>query len=861
MKKAKGLLLYVLIAVMISFCFSYESKAADTGVPYGVDNTNTFEKSSLVSTSNGYMRVFVKNDKEIGIEYYDTSFNLTSKKTIARQLQYWGNFYAGKDGYYYIVEGKANTAESDTAEVIRVTKYDKNWQKKGYASITGNKNLFGGVVRYPFDYGCVNFEEYGNKLYIVTGHQGYVDPAYNQGHQGFLMISVDKTTMKGSIIASDLWHSFAQYIKADSSDLYVLEQSEGSRCTTLSKRSAANGSLTKKIVVHNYGGSRDSAWAIACRASVDDLVIGKNNVIGLETSIDQTKYDDDAYNQIYNVYLTVTPKNNFTDSSTKLVKLTGNKSTTCKYKTSIAKINDNRFLVAWENVNNIGTATVNDPLSGHNMSYVFVDENGKKISDVFTAKAALSDCKPIVKSGYVVFYASKDNVVDFYKINATTGAFSKKTHRVLGGNLSWKVDSGILTISGTGKINSLDEDSHWFGGPWDDISDGIKKIVIKKGITSIGDNAFTNFSNLTQVNVESGVTSIGTQAFAFNNNLEKVYIPSTVTKIGEDVVWTGYYWTYDSSHVYRATIYSAKDSYAIKYAKAKGISYSVINPPAVTSISSISNASDGITLKWTKNSSATGYKVYRSVNGGSYSLVKTISGNATISWKDTAAKTNGNKYQYKLVAYKTVAGSTYSSAYSSVKTTYFLTRPTVTVLNVTTGVKVSWDKNLKATGYYIYKSTDGGKTYKNIKTITSNATVSYTDTAAKTNGAKYMYKVIAYKTVSGVTYKSAASAVKTRYFISKPVITSLTNSTSLKMLVKWASNSQSTGYEVIYSSSSDFANKQSVTATGTTGTIAKTISGLTKGKTYYVRVRTYKTVSGVKYYSVWSDSKSVKISK
>ena len=44
-------------------------------------------------------------------------------------------------------------------------------------------------------------------------------------------------------------------------------------------------------------------------------------------------------------------------------------------------------------------------------------------------------------------------------------------------------------------------------------------------------------------------------------------------------------------------------------------------------------------------------------------------------------------------------------------------------------------------------------------------------------------------------------------------------------------------------------------------TVSKVISSLTKGKTYYVRVRTYKTVSGTKYTSAWSASKKVKISK
>ena len=38
-----------------------------------------------------------------------------------------------------------------------------------------------------------------------------------------------------------------------------------------------------------------------------------------------------------------------------------------------------------------------------------------------------------------------------------------------------------------------------------------------------------------------------------------------------------------------------------------------------------------------------------------------------------------------------------------------------------------------------------------------------------------------------------------------------------------------------------------------------TIKKLTKGKKYFVRVRTYKTVNGKKIYSDWSKVKSVKV--
>ena len=45
-------------------------------------------------------------------------------------------------------------------------------------------------------------------------------------------------------------------------------------------------------------------------------------------------------------------------------------------------------------------------------------------------------------------------------------------------------------------------------------------------------------------------------------------------------------------------------------------------------------------------------------------------------------------------------------------------------------------------------------------------------------------------------------------------------------------------------------------------TTSKKISGLKKGKTYYVRIRPYKTAGGTKYYGVWTKySKGVKVKK
>lgn len=78
-----------------------------------------------------------------------------------------------------------------------------------------------------------------------------------------------------------------------------------------------------------------------------------------------------------------------------------------------------------------------------------------------------------------------------------------------------------------------------------------------------------------------------------------------------------------------------------------------------TSVSSLTKYSSGIKVAWKKNSTAKGYIVYRSINGGLYKRIKTITSASTVSYFDSAAKTKDTRYRYKVVAYKTVGGVTY----------------------------------------------------------------------------------------------------------------------------------------------------------------------------------------------------------
>ncbi|MCD7716104.1 MAG: hypothetical protein LUI39_06605 [Lachnospiraceae bacterium] len=85
--------------------------------------------------------------------------------------------------------------------------------------------------------------------------------------------------------------------------------------------------------------------------------------------------------------------------------------------------------------------------------------------------------------------------------------------------------------------------------------------------------------------------------------------------------------------------YGSCGDYSFKFASAINL--------ASPTISGIKNTSSGIQITWTKVSDATGYYIYRRTASGSYSKIKTITNNSTVSYTDTAVKSkNGTTYYY-----------------------------------------------------------------------------------------------------------------------------------------------------------------------------------------------------------------------
>ncbi|MCD8021023.1 MAG: fibronectin type III domain-containing protein [Clostridiales bacterium] len=177
--------------------------------------------------------------------------------------------------------------------------------------------------------------------------------------------------------------------------------------------------------------------------------------------------------------------------------------------------------------------------------------------------------------------------------------------------------------------------------------------------------------------------------------------------------------------------------------------------------------------------------------------------------------------------------------------------------NTSSGIKITWNKVPGASGYILYRTAYPGndiiiETFK----ISGGSKVSYIDKSTK-NGVRYSYDAIATKGDIAGLEGDAAYIVR----VTDVELTYVKNLSSRVLKIKWLKNSKASGYQIYCSTSKKFKNN---TVKYTVQKSGKNVCKFTKmktGKTYYVKIRAYKTVSGTKSYSAWSKVKKVKITK
>ena len=189
-----------------------------------------------------------------------------------------------------------------------------------------------------------------------------------------------------------------------------------------------------------------------------------------------------------------------------------------------------------------------------------------------------------------------------------------------------------------------------------------------------------------------------------------------------------------------------------------------------------------------------------------------------------------------------------------------ITAPSISIPDITiTKPDVNLPSNIIST-----RTTAPTASGSQVKTTTTTAV---TADAARVERASQLMdnlnKTLSKANEPSTTKASSTSTTKaaSKSKSNKPKKTSISKIKAQKkgFKVTWKKVSNAKGYQVKYSTSKKFTKKTSKTATVKKATTtSKTVKKLKKKKTYYVKVRSYKTVNAKKVYSDWSKVKKVK---
>ena len=173
-------------------------------------------------------------------------------------------------------------------------------------------------------------------------------------------------------------------------------------------------------------------------------------------------------------------------------------------------------------------------------------------------------------------------------------------------------------------------------------------------------------------------------------------------------------------------------------------------------------------------------------------------------------------------------------------------------------------KDQKITATASYRKTETSKAFKlNAKTNgngkltyqTSNKSVAAVDAKGKVTVKAPGKITITVKAAATDTYKAATKKITITVAPKKQRI-ALNNKKAAQLTVKWNKNKKVSGYEFVYANNKSFKKAKTVRKANVT---SYTVKKLKSGKTYYVKARAYKTVSGKRIYGAFSAVKKATI--
>ena len=359
--------------------------------------------------------------------------------------------------------------------------------------------------------------------------------------------------------------------------------------------------------------------------------------------------------------------------------------------------------------------------------------------------------------------------------------------------------------------------------------------VIATGMGDYTGYTSKNFT-ITKRAMAGGTVSVASSVSFTGSNIT----PSVTVKVAGRTLTSGTDYTVSYSNNKNVGKATVKITGKGNYSGSLNAKFDIV--PAKQQIQKLETKYKGFYIDWAQKGSATGYDIEYSVNSN---MSGAVSKHLTANKPDTLTVSglSGDKtYYVRVRSYTNVNGKVYYGAWSDVK-------------------------SIKTANNDITKATVSGISTKAFtgKAITQNVTVKVGNTVLK-NGTDYTVSYSNNKKVGKATVKITGKGkyggVITKTFKINPAKQEIQKLTakSKAFFVDWAQKGSATGYEIQYATNSKFTSAKKVTITNNK-TDKTTVSKLSANKKYYVRVRSYTTVGGTKYYGAWSAVKNVTTKK
>ena len=458
MRKIKKLLSTLLVLAVVVTGYPSVCTAADTTTQTDVDTTvdygrkpddsyihrSTGGKKSQTMSSNDYskeawglgwhaqpsndfleenedgtfLRISFFDGEGVFLETYDADFNFVSSRQLTKGIWTARGYFKGKDARYLVYK-QVNSEQSNEKEVVRVVKYDDDWNILGRCSISA-------INTYSaFTSGSVSMLESDGILYIHAAHTMYDEGTLLESphHQANMTLEIDEATMTKvadmSAVSNEktgyVSHSWNQFIQADDNYIYRLDQGDSyPRAVTLSRQKK----YYEGIDMYHIEDRREIFPICGTGQVYTGVSIGSFDLIGNTLITAGNSIDPDTTDRMLNmvkwrnVFVDVTDKDTFDTKTIWLTNYTDDDKIIV-YTPHTVVTGDGMY-VLWEE----GYQDQEDGDYNILTRIAKIKNDGTLDGKIYRICARQTDCKPILTSkGHIVWFMTNDSSPVFYDVD------------------------------------------------------------------------------------------------------------------------------------------------------------------------------------------------------------------------------------------------------------------------------------------------------------------------------------------------------------------------------------------------------------------------------------------------------------